>query len=60
MRNPEHTERHFQELARRLNLTYEQVINTPIVVLAMLMSAKDVSSGLTVVSESDTNMAKPA
>lgn len=60
MKNPEHAERQFHELARRLNLTYEQVVNTPIVVLAMLMVAKDVSSGLTVVGESDTNVAKPA
>lgn len=52
MKNPAHTEREFRELARRLDLTYDQVINTPIVVLAKLMSEKQVTFGLQAVGES--------
>lgn len=52
MKNPEHTENSFRELARRLGLSYDQVVNTPIVVLAQLMAAKGVDMGLQTVSES--------
>ena len=59
MKDPKFFDNTMSELARRLGITPEQVVEMPIIDVARLMADKGVNMGLTLVSESGSNFGKP-
>lgn len=59
MKDPKFFNNTMSELARRLGITSEQVVGMPIITVARLMADKGVNMGLTLVSESGSNVGKP-